>query len=155
MAAQAESAWDRMKTAAASAVSATITELQKLKNAINSVGSITISAGGVTSTPVQGHASGTNDFGGGLTRINEQGGEMAILPSGSQIIPADQTENIINTSRRPSPSLCPADQRYHVRRRQRRGKEQTKAWFLQMCRNAYRQMQNEDTNIEALQASLA
>ena len=34
-------------------------------------------------------------------------------------------------------------------------KEQTKAWFLQMCRDAYRQMQNEDTNIEALQASLA
>ena len=34
-------------------------------------------------------------------------------------------------------------------------KEQTKTWFLQMCRDAYRQMQNEDTNIEALQASLA
>ena len=45
MAAQAESAWDRMKTAAASAVSATITELQKLKNAIkmmNGVSSISI-----------------------------------------------------------------------------------------------------------------
>jgi hypothetical protein len=156
MAAQAESAWDRMKTAAASAVSATITELQKLKNAINSVGSITISAGGVTSTPVQGHASGTNDFGGGLTRINEQGGEMAILPSGSQIIPADQTENIINTSRHSkSITFAPQISVTMSGNASDEEKEQTKAWFLQMCRDAYRQMQNEDTNIEALQASLA
>lgn len=156
MAAQAESAWDRMKTAAASAVSATITELQKLKNAINSVGSITISTGGVTSTPVQGHASGTNDFGGGLTRINEQGGEMAILPSGSQIIPADQTENIINTSRHSkSVTFAPQISVTMSGNASDEEKEQTKAWFLQMCRDAYRQMQNEDTNIEALQASLA
>ena len=156
MAAQAESAWDRMKTAAASAVSATITELQKLKNAINSVGSITISTGGVTSTPVQGHASGTNDFSGGLTRINEQGGEMAILPSGSQIIPADQTENIINTSRHSkSVTFAPQISATMSGNASDEEKEQTKAWFLQMCRDAYRQMQNEDTNIEALQASLA
>ena len=156
MAAQAESAWDRMKTAAASAVSATITELQKLKNAINSVGSITISTGGVTSTPVQGHASGTNDFGGGLTRINEQGGEMAILPSGSQIIPADQTENIINTSRHSkSVTFAPQISVTMSGNASDEEKEQTKTWFLQMCRDAYRQMQNEDTNIEALQASLA
>lgn len=156
MAAQAESAWDRMKTAAASAVSATITELQKLKNAINSVGSITISTGGVTSTPVQGHASGTNDFSGGLTRINEQGGEMAILPSGSQIIPADQTENIINTSRHSkSVTFAPQISVTMSGNASDEEKEQTKAWFLQMCRDAYRQMQNEDTNIEALQASLA
>ena len=156
MAAQAESAWDRMKTAAASAVSATITELQKLKNAINSVGSITISTGGVTSTPVQGHASGTNDFSGGLTRINEQGGEMAILPSGSQIIPADQTENIINTSRHSkSITFAPQISVTMSGDASDEEKEQTKTWFLQMCRDAYRQMQNEDTNIEALQASLA
>lgn len=156
MAAQAESAWDRMKTAAASAVSATITELQKLKNAINSVGSITISTGSVTSTHVQGHASGTNDFGGGLTRINEQGGEMAILPSGSQIIPADQTENIINTSRHSkSVTFAPQISVTMSGNASDEEKEQTKAWFLQMCRDAYRQMQNEDTNIEALQASLA
>lgn len=156
MAAQAESAWDRMKTAAASAVSATITELQKLKNAINSVGSITISTGGVTSTPVQGHASGTNDFSGGLTRINEQGGEMAILPSGSQIIPTDQTENIINTSRHSkSITFAPQISVTMSGNASDEEKEQTKTWFLQMCRDAYRQMQNEDTNIEALQASLA
>ena len=120
------------------------------------MGSITISAGGVTSTPVQGHASGTNDFGGGLTRINEQGGEMAILPSGSQIIPADQTENIINTSRRSkSITFAPQISVTMSGDASDEEKEQTKAWFLQMCRNAYRQMQNEDTNIEALQASLA
>lgn len=34
-------------------------------------------------------------------------------------------------------------------------KGQTKTWFLQMCRDAYRRMQSEDTDVEALQASLA
>ena len=105
---------------------------------------------------MQGHASGTNDFGGGLTRINEQGGEMAILPSGSQIIPADQTENIINTSHHSkSVTFAPQISVTMSGNASDEEKEQTKTWFLQMCRDAYRQMQNEDTNIEALQASLA
>lgn len=99
MAAQAESVWGRMRTAAASVMLATITELRRLKNATDNVGSITINTGGVASTPVQSYASGTNDFGGGLTHISEQGGEMAILSSDSQIVPAGQTESIINTFR--------------------------------------------------------
>ena len=34
-------------------------------------------------------------------------------------------------------------------------KEQTRAWFMQMCREAFQAMQDEDSGIEALQASLA
>ena len=40
-------------------------------------------------------------FGGG-THINERGGEIAYLPSGSAIIPADKSEQIINNSRQSS-----------------------------------------------------
>lgn len=35
------------------------------------------------------HATGTNYFGGGLTSINEHGGEILNLPNGTQIIPND------------------------------------------------------------------
>lgn len=34
-------------------------------------------------------------------------------------------------------------------------KAETKAWFMQMCREAFQQMQDDDSNLEALQASLA
>ena len=37
----------------------------------------------------QGNAMGTPYFSGGLTRVNERGGELINLPSGSQIIPHD------------------------------------------------------------------
>lgn len=42
-----------------------------------------------SSLGVAGHALGTPYFGGGLTRVNERGGEILRLPSGTQIIPHD------------------------------------------------------------------
>ena len=43
------------------------------------------------------HATGTSYFAGGETRINEGGrGEMAVLPSGSKIIPADKTNKAMS-----------------------------------------------------------
>jgi hypothetical protein len=43
-----------------------------------------------SSTPIPGHASGTDSFGGGFTRINEAGPEgVAFLPRGTKIIPND------------------------------------------------------------------
>ena len=42
---------------------------------------------------VKGHATGTHYFGGGLTTVNEHGGEIINLPSGTQIIPHDISKN--------------------------------------------------------------
>ncbi len=42
-----------------------------------------------------GHATGTPYFGGGLTEINENGGEIINLPTGAQIIPSDKSERMI------------------------------------------------------------
>lgn len=42
---------------------------------------------------IPGHASGTPYFAGGLTRVNEKGGEIMRLPSGTQIIPHDLSRN--------------------------------------------------------------
>ena len=45
------------------------------------------------------NATGTQYWSGGATRMNEYGnGEMAILPSGSKVIPAGQTDKILNNS---------------------------------------------------------
>ena len=45
------------------------------------------------------NADGDNYFKGGWTHINERGGELAFLPSGSAIIPADKSEQIIQGNR--------------------------------------------------------
>lgn len=45
---------------------------------------------------VNGHATGTSYFKGGLTRVNEHGGELITLPSGSQVIPADKTDKMLS-----------------------------------------------------------
>lgn len=47
------------------------------------------SVGGWVLDKLQGHALGTSYFSGGLTRVNERGGEIINLPSGTQIIPHD------------------------------------------------------------------
>lgn len=44
------------------------------------------------------NASGTSNWRGGLTRVNEQGGEIMNLPSGTQIIPHDLSRNMLNNS---------------------------------------------------------
>lgn len=52
----------------------------------------------VTGLKVNGHATGTNHFGGGWTEINERGGEIVDLPNGSRIYPHATTEKMIADS---------------------------------------------------------
>lgn len=47
------------------------------------------SVGGWVADKLQGNALGTSYFSGGLTKVNERGGEIINLPSGTQIIPHD------------------------------------------------------------------
>lgn len=155
MAEQAENAWQRMSDAAANGVSSTIAQLSRLKEAAGSVGSITIGTAGVTTASIPGHARGTNNFEGGLTRINEEGGEMAILPSGSKIIPADQTDNIINASRHTKTvTFAPQFNVTIGGNLSEEQKEQTKEWFTQMVRDVLQTVQDEDSVSESIQASL-
>lgn len=55
------------------------------------------------------HALGTNYFRGGLTHINERGGEMINLPSGSQIIPHDLSKQTMNNSTSKKPIVINID----------------------------------------------
>ncbi|MDR1465443.1 MAG: hypothetical protein LBJ11_09120 [Oscillospiraceae bacterium] len=57
---------------------------------VNGLGTVSVSV----SNPIPHHARGTENFPGGETYVNEEGGEIAVLPSGSKIIPADKSERI-------------------------------------------------------------
>lgn len=52
------------------------------------------SATEIKGTQIPSNAGGTDNFEGGWTHINELGGEMAYLPKGSQIIPADKSQQV-------------------------------------------------------------
>lgn len=47
--------------------------------------------------PIPHNASGTNNFEGGFTYMNEEGGELAFLPSGSVIVPSDRSEQLMDS----------------------------------------------------------
>lgn len=155
MAQNAENAWNRMSAAAANAVTETISQLRRLKEAANDIGAITVGTTGVTTANIPGHARGTDNFEGGLTRINEEGGELAILPGGSKIIPADQTDNIINAFRHSrSVTFAPHISISMSGNPSEEEKEQVKAWILQVVHEAYQEIQDEEADIEALQDAL-
>lgn len=57
--------------------------------ALNSLNPFSASVGGSFNAKIPGNASGTDNWRGGLTRVNELGGEIMNLPRGTQIIPHD------------------------------------------------------------------
>ena len=57
-------------------------------------------AGGWIATAIQGNALGTTYFSGGLTRVNERGGEILDLPSGTRIIPHDVSNRMVSEAAR-------------------------------------------------------
>ena len=90
----AENAWGKLKKFLGldgSKVNITTTE---------TVTSVTGDSGNKVSVKTPMNATGTHYWPGGVTRMNEYGnGEMAILPSGSKVIPAGQTDKILNNNK--------------------------------------------------------
>lgn len=59
-------------------------------------GTVDIVKNGLSSVNVGKNALGTQYWKGGLTKINEHGGEIINLPNGSKVIPADKSKNMLN-----------------------------------------------------------
>lgn len=59
-------------------------------------------AGSWIADAIQGNALGTTYFSGGLTRVNERGGEILDLPSGTRIIPHDVSKRMASEAARSS-----------------------------------------------------
>lgn len=74
-----------------------ISKLADLKQAWTTANEVraNLSLGGVPS--ITGNATGTNYFEGGLTHVNEVGGEIMNLPNGTQIIPHDISEKMASS----------------------------------------------------------
>ncbi|MBR2182950.1 MAG: phage tail tape measure protein [Acidaminococcaceae bacterium] len=86
----------------------------RISAAASSVGSPSFSGAGVSA-----NATGTLNFRGGLSQINEHGGELVDLPSGSRIYPAATTERILQreaqSSRQATPSVNISGNTFMVR----------------------------------------
>lgn len=61
----------------------------------NGINSAMAKGSSITGLKLSGHATGSNYFGGGWTEINERGGEIVDLPSGSRIYPHATTEKML------------------------------------------------------------
>lgn len=78
--------------------------VSNISGAVSSVRSI-----GAGITGLDHNATGTTSFAGGWTEINERGGEIVDLPSGSRIYPAQTTERIIRDEIGSSTGSAPAN----------------------------------------------
>ena len=99
----AEEAWERMTDAASSGAASIVSEFDRIVSAAQNVSGASISITGAPAPSdddggdddIPHNAGGTDNFPGGWTHINEEGGELAYLPGGSAIIPADKTDALL------------------------------------------------------------
>lgn len=91
MASSSDAAWAHMVDTSKDSVREIQGQIGKLAGADITMG---ISAKGPTDS-IPHNANGTENFGGGWTHINEEGGELAYLPGGTAIVPADKTDRIL------------------------------------------------------------
>lgn len=100
-------AWDSIKSTVSNAISSMISDIGGLAGSLASVGEFLMNpasaiakgvgklVGGKIPQKGEGNANGTSYFSGGYTAINERGGEIATLPNGTTIIPADRSKEMI------------------------------------------------------------
>ncbi len=164
----ADSTWTRMKSAATSGVMSIISDLKKLREHADSMGTITIDAsttgtsargtnarGTNAGKPIPHNAKGTDNFEGGPTYINEEGGEIIDLPKGTRIIPADKSEKLIS-SRKSSSKTVNANVHITIDGKaddetKRKLKDEVKRWINE----ALDDRDDYDADDEALQEAFA
>lgn len=96
--AQSTNAWDEMGSAAEAGANGIILQFKRIKESADQIGGISIKAtvtGAGGSIPQ--YAGGTDNHPGGWAKINDGpgGGELAYLPGGTAVVPADKTDRII------------------------------------------------------------
>lgn len=94
MQADAETAWTAMTTAAETGAGKIVAALERITAAGKEAGkAASIQMG----ADIPHNARGTDNWKGGPTYMNEEGGELAVLPGGSANIPADQTDRLMSS----------------------------------------------------------
>lgn len=91
---EAGNAWDKMISFAENGAGKIVATLERIAAAGKEAGkAASIKMG----ADIPHNARGTDNWKGGPTYMNEEGGELAVLPGGSAIIPADQTERLMSS----------------------------------------------------------
>ena len=91
---EAGNAWDKMTSFAENGAGKIVAALERIAAAGKEAGkAASIKMG----ADIPHNARGTDNWKGGPTYMNEEGGELAVLPGGSAIIPADQTERLMSS----------------------------------------------------------
>lgn len=97
-----QSAWDNIQGIFSGVISSITGLFDGFINGITSgLDSLISKAASAVGITTQGHATGTSYFRGGLTKVNEHGGELMNLPSGTQIIPHDLSEKMVSEAVKP------------------------------------------------------
>ena len=94
MGASATSAYSTMQTDAQTGTDSIVSQFSRITAAAREAAAASNIQVGAS---VPHNARGTDNFPGGLTYMNEEGGELAILPGGTAIIPADQTDRLVQS----------------------------------------------------------
>lgn len=163
----------RVKTAAAGTTTSRTTGSSSASSAgAKTTPAASASTAGKVGTSIPHHAGGTPNFEGGPTWMNEQGGELAVLPGGSAIIPADQTERLMqsytnfvtnsntnnNTSNTSRTSVV-INPSFTIKIEGNAGDERTMSALedrlRSIFRDLYQEAQEEDYTARALQAGYA
>lgn len=104
-------AWEAIKTTCKDAVSEMISSIGSLASSLSSIGGFLMNPAGSVANFLgkkagtsigkslfgdKENANGTSYFTGGVTSTDERGGELKVLPSGTTIIPADRSKEMIS-----------------------------------------------------------
>ena len=87
---QSSTSWSHMVDDAQEATSKITSLIKSMSSAMSNVPSLDMQLN------IPHHADGTDSFEGGFTWMNEEGGELAFLPSGTAILPADRSEQLLD-----------------------------------------------------------
>ena len=87
---QSSTSWSHMVDDAQEATSKITSLIKSMSSAMSNVPSLDMQLN------IPHHAAGTGNFEGGFTWMNEEGGELAFLPSGTAILPADRSEQLLD-----------------------------------------------------------
>lgn len=146
------SAWNRSSSAATSCANNTVFQINRIKSAQAGLGSVSV--GTSLSAGIKHNARGTDNWEGGPTIINEDGGELAILPSGSKVIPADKTDRILSRSNRQKTSVFSPNIELHMHGGSSADEDALLKKLDRLIEEKYREFRDADADAEALDEAL-
>ena len=156
--AQSENAWDAMGSAAKTGADGVILQFRRIKEAADQIGSISIKAtvsGAGASIPK--YAGGTDDHPDGWARINDGpgGGELAYLPGGTAVVPADKTDRLIGRSSGRVLQFAPVVNVTLEGRATEEDKAAIEEMTRRVIREEYERLRTQEAEDEAIQEAIS